>query len=162
MIRATAALLSALLTATAVHAQHSSTTKDAGVDAFNRSFANATRTMNDAATLALWDDDGVSLLPSTKPIVGKPAISRFMTDVMGSLQGAHMTKFESECHDVHVSGDWASEWCTEHQVVALGGGKPPFNGYGKMLLVLHRGGDGTWRLHEEMWNQALPPDSTAH
>jgi ketosteroid isomerase-like protein len=162
MIRATAALLSALLTATAVHAQHSSTTKDAGVDAFNRSFANATRTMNDAATLALWDDDGVSLLPSTKPIVGKPAISRFMTDVMASLQGAHMTKFESECHDVHVSGDWASEWCTEHQVVALGGGKPPFNGYGKMLLVLHRGGDGTWRLHEEMWNQALPPDSTAH
>jgi ketosteroid isomerase-like protein len=162
MIRATAALLSALLTATAVHAQHSSTTKDAGVDAFNRSFANATRTMNDAATLALWDDDGVSLLPSTKPIVGKPAISRFMTDVMASLQGAHMTKFESACHDIQVSGDWASEWCTEHQIVALPNDKPPFNGYGKMLLVLHRGRGGAWRIREEMWNQALAPDSITH
>jgi len=162
MIRATAALLSALLMATSARAQHSSPTTDAGIEAFNRSFANATRTMNNAATLALWDDDGVSLLPSAKPIVGKPAISQFMTDVMASLQDAHMTKFESECHDLHVSGDWASEWCTEHQVVALGGGKPPFNGYGKMLLVLHRGVDGKWRIRDEMWNQALPPDSTAH
>ena len=162
MIRATAALLSALLMAASARAQHSSPTTDAGIEAFNRSFANATRTMNNAATLALWDDDGVSLLPSAKPIVGKPAISQFMTDVMASLQDAHMTKFESECHDLHVSGDWASEWCTEHQVVALGGGKPPFNGYGKMLLVLHRGVDGKWRIRDEMWNQALPPDSTAH
>ena len=162
MIRATAALLSALLTATSAHAQHGSPTTDAGIEAFNRSFANATRTMNNAATLALWGDDGVSLLPSAKPIVGKPAISRFMTTVTASLAGAHMTKFESECHDVHVAGDWASEWCTEHQVVALGGDKPPFNGYGKMRLVLHRGGDGKWRLRDEMWNQALPPDSTAH
>jgi ketosteroid isomerase-like protein len=165
MIRATAVLLFAVATAATIagaRAQHAPAASYPGIDAFNRAFANATRTMNSAATLALWDEDGVSLLPSTKPIVGKAAISKFMADVMLSLRGAHMTKFESKCHDVHVSGDWGSEWCTEHQIVALGGGKPPFDGYGKMLLVLHRGAGGTWRLHEEMWNQALPPDSATH
>ena len=100
---------------------------------------------------------GVSLLPSTKPITGKPAITKFMNDVMSSLAGAHMKSFESSCFEIHASGDWASEWCTEHQIVELPNGKPPFDGYGKMLLVLHRGADGKWRLHDEMWNQALAP-----
>jgi len=161
MIRSATMLLLALVT-TSGQAQREATASHPEIDAFNRSFANATRHMDNAATLALWDDDGVSLLPSTKPIVGKPAIARFLTDVMGSLQGAHMTKFESECHDVQVSDDWASEWCTEHQIVALPNGKPPFDGYGKMLLVLHRSAGGAWRIREEMWNQALAPDSTAH
>jgi ketosteroid isomerase-like protein len=162
MIRSATMLLLVLVTTTSGLAQREASASHPGIDAFNRSFANATRTMDNAATLALWDDEGVSLLPSTRPMVGKSAITKFMTDVMASLQGAHMTKFESECHDIQVSGDWASEWCTEHQIVALPGGKPPFNGYGKMLLVLHRGAGGAWRIREEMWNQALAPDSTAH
>jgi ketosteroid isomerase-like protein len=161
MIRTATMLLLALVTTTAGLAQREAIASHPEIDAFNRSFADATRRMDNAATLALWDDEGVSLLPSTKPIVGKPAIARFLTDVMASLEGAHMTTFESECHDVHVAGDWASEWCTEHQIVALPNGKPPFDGYGKMLLVLHRGTRGAWRIRDEMWNQALAPDSIA-
>ena len=158
----------ALIFATLAHAQSTSPrapthpATPAGIDAFNRAFADATRRMDSRATLALWDDDGVSLLPSTKPIAGKAAITKFLNDVMTSIAGAHMTKFESQCYDIQVSGDWASEWCTEHQVVAMPAGKPPFDGYGKMLLVLHRNPAGQWRLHEEMWNQALAPDSVAH
>jgi len=152
----------ALAFATSVHAQRDSRSPAAEIDAFNRSFAKATRAMDNAAILALWDDDGVSLLPSTKPIIGKAALTGFLTNVMATLPGAHMTKFESECFDVHVSGEWASEWCTEHQIVDLGAGKEPFDGYGKMLLVLHRGAGGAWRIHEEMWNQALAPDSGPH
>ena len=29
-----------------------------------------------------------------------------------------------------------------------------------MLLVLHRGSDGKWRLKTEMWNQAVPVTTT--
>ena len=155
------AIVLTLATATSLAAQHAAPAMPPEIDAFNKSFAKATRTMDNAAALALWDDDGVSLLPSTKPIVGKPAIAKFLTDVMASLPNAHMTSFESACYDAHVSGDWASEWCTEHQIVDLGPGKAPFNGYGKMLLVLHRGAGGAWRIHEEMWNQALAPDAPA-
>ncbi len=117
----------------------------------------ATRKMDNAAILALWADDGVSLLPSTKPLVGKPAIGKFLDEVLGSLKGAKMKAFEQECHDIEVSGAWASEWCTEHQLVELPGGKPPFEGWGKLLLVLHKGADGKWRIAREMWNEAVKP-----
>lgn len=127
---------------------------NAGIQNFNRDFASATRHMDNAATLALWEKDGTSLLPSTPPIVGKPAIVRFLTEVTSRFPGAHMQSFESRCFDIEVSGDWASEWCTEHQIVQLQAGKPPFDGRGKMMLVLHRGADGKWRLKTEMWNQA--------
>ncbi len=134
----------------------------AEIEAFNRAFDEATRHMDNAATLALWEEDGTSLLPSTQPIVGKKAITAFLEQVMSQLQGAHMEKFEDSCFDIQVSGNWASEWCVEHQIVQLPAGKPPFDGWGKMLLVLHKGADGKWRLKHEMWNQGLPPDPSAH
>jgi uncharacterized protein (TIGR02246 family) len=128
----------------------------AGIAAFNLELAAATRKM-DNAVLALWEDDGTSLLPSTPPIRGKKAIAAFLEKVVADLPGARMEKFESQCFDIEVSGAWASEWCTEHQVVKFTGGKPQFEGFGKMALVLHRGTDGKWRLKQEMWNQALAP-----
>jgi ketosteroid isomerase-like protein len=126
----------------------------AQVEAFNRKFEDATRRMDNAAIVALWADDGISLLPSTKPIVGKVAIAAFIDSVTAQIKGAKMEKFELECFAIDVSGDIASEWCSEHQVVLMAAGKPPFNGRGKMLLVLRRGLDGEWRLLREMWNQA--------
>ena len=130
---------------------------DAAIETFNRALETATRGMDNPATLALWENDGVSLLPSIKPIKGKEAIAQFFADVLAQHPGGVMKTFELQCFDIEVSGAWASEWCTEHQIVAMPGGKAPFEGWGKMLLVLHRGPDGRFRLAREMWNQAVPP-----
>jgi ketosteroid isomerase-like protein len=130
-----------------------------GVEAFNKALDTATRTMNNAAIMALWEEEGVSLLPSTPPIVGRKAISNFLDKVTAQVPGAKMELFEMQCHDIQVSGDWASEWCSEHQVVKFPDDKPKFDGWGKMLFALHRGADGQWRIMEEMWNQGL---STEH
>jgi len=124
------------------------------IQAFNRKLEDATRQMDNAAIVALWADDGISLLPSTKPIVGKAAISAFLDSVTAQIKGARMEKYEMECFAIDVSGDIASEWCSEHQVVVMPGDKPPFNGRGKMLFVLRRGLDCKWHLQREMWNQA--------
>jgi uncharacterized protein (TIGR02246 family) len=126
----------------------------AEIEAFNRKLEAATRQMDNTATLALWAEDGISLLPSTKPIVGKIAIAAFLESVTAEIHDARMEKFEFECFAIDLSGDMATEWCNEHQVVLLPGGKPPFDGRGKMLLVLRKGLDGNWRIEREMWNQA--------
>jgi uncharacterized protein (TIGR02246 family) len=128
------------------------------IEAFNEKLEDATKRMDNAATMALWADDGISLLPSTGPLVGKAAIGAFMDKVTSDIKGAQMQKFELTCQGIEVSGNLATEWCNEHQVVLMPGGKPPFDGRGKMLLVLRKGGDGKWLLLREMWNQAKPDE----
>jgi len=128
---------------------------DAGIEEFNRALIQATTRMDNTAALALWEDDGIALLPQTKPMIGKQAIAKFLDDVSSQLPGARMEKFEMKCFDVERSGDSATEWCEEHQHVVFPNGKPPFDGRGKMLLVLHRGADGKRRMRREMWNEGI-------
>ena len=123
----------------------------AEIEGFNHQLDAATRSMDNAATLALWAEDGVSLMPGSKPTVGKAAITAMLDGVTAQVKGAHMEHFEMHCEGIEVSGDLATEWCSEHQVVNFPGGKPPFDGRGRMLLVLRRGGDGRWLLLREMW-----------
>jgi ketosteroid isomerase-like protein len=120
---------------------------------FNARFEDATRRMNNQALAALWEEDGISLLPETPPILGKRAISAFVEKAIGEFPGAKMKSFTLSCADPIQSGGLATEWCFEHQVVNLGDGKT-FDGRGRMLLVLRRGADGRWRLLREMWNAA--------
>ncbi len=147
--------------AVSIQAQVAQPAVPAELRTFNDAVSDATLGMDNAAFVALWEDDGVILLPSTRPIVGKKAISDFITSVTGQMGSARMVRFTNDCHDGVVSGDWASEWCIEHQVAALGNGKT-VDGWGKLIFILHRGTDGQWRLREEMWNQASPADSSFH
>lgn len=133
-------------------------TASSGIEAFNHRLEDATLRMDNAAMVALWAEDGISLLPVTKPMIGKAAIAEFLDRVTASIPGAKMEKFEMKCFAIEASGDLATEWCNEHQVVQLPGGKPPFDGRGRMLLVLRRGEDGKWRIEREMWNQAEAGD----
>lgn len=139
---------------TSLVAQNTAPDARAGVDAFNAALRKATLAMDNAALLTLWEEDGTALLPATPPIVGRPALAKFYADVMASLPDAKMKSFDLECSGIEIAGDFASEWCTEHQVVDLGAGKAPFDGKGTLLYVLHRGRDGVWRIRREMWNPA--------
>lgn len=150
-----------LLVACVASAQPPRPNDRAAIEALNRALDDATHHMDNAATLALWAEDGTSLLPSTKPIEGRKAIARFLDEVMASLPGARMEQFELKCFDLDISGDLASEWCTEHQIVRLAGDKPPFEGRGRMLFVLRRGHDKKWRILREMWNPSENPAPAA-
>src|SRR5262245_3762730 len=128
------------------------------IEAFNAKFLEAHRKMDTSAIVGMWADDGVSLLPGTAPLIGKPVIAKFLTGVTEQLKGWRMEKMELEFQGIEVSGDWASEWAFEHQIVRPPDElKPVFDGRGKMLLVLHREADGTWRVKREMWNQGAKP-----
>lgn len=132
---------------------------DAGraeLDAFNKGFIAAHSRMDNAAVMSMWAEDGVSLLPTTEPMIGKETIKKFMDDVVRRMPGYHMQKIDIDFQGIEVNGDWASEWALEYQVVQPPG-KPVFDSYGKLLLVLHRETDGNWRIMREMWNQGLKP-----
>lgn len=124
-----------------------------GVATFNRAFTDAIRTMNNDAVLSLWEEDGIALLPDTKAVRGKAAMRTMLDGISSAHPKAKMEHFTNQCFDIVGSATWVSEWCLEHQVVSEPG-KPTFNSWGKLLLVLHRQASGEWRLAREMWNQA--------
>jgi ketosteroid isomerase-like protein len=126
--------------------------RQAEVERFNEATIDATKRMDEEATLALWEQDGVSLLPASAPVVGKPAIRAFLHKVLSSMPGARVRSFDMRCSGLEIEGDVATEYCEEHQIVDMPEGKPPFDGHGKLLYVLHRGADRTWRARREMWN----------
>ena len=126
----------------------------AEIEAFNKKFIAAHLNMDHALILSFWEDDGVSLLPDTPPLVGKLAIAKFVEDVIASMPGYHVTKQEIDFRDIRIAGDWAFEWGLEHQVSEGPPGKPTFDGHGKILLILHKNAQGEGKIHQEMWNSA--------
>jgi uncharacterized protein (TIGR02246 family) len=127
------------------------------IEAFNKKYIAAHLRMDNAAVLSMWAEDGISLLPATDPMIGKEAIGKFMDEVVGRMPGYHMQKMDVDFQGIEVSGDWASEWAEEHQVVQPPPGRRVIDSYGKLLLVLHREADGNWRITREMWNQGMKP-----
>jgi uncharacterized protein (TIGR02246 family) len=136
------------------------TTEEAGrkeIEAFNNRYVELHLKMDTAGILALWAEDGVDLMPGDAAMIGKKKIVAWVEDIVAKMPGYKVMKQEMEFHDVHVCGDWASEWATEHQVVQPPEGKPPVESYGKMALVLHRQANGEWKVQQEMWNAAPKP-----
>lgn len=130
---------------------------DSQIAAFNQKFTEATQHMDNALTLSLWAEDGVSLLPGQAAITGKPAISKFLDDVTTKIAGYKVVSHKNDFHDVEISGDWASEWANTTQVVQPPGKKPQMIIQGKMLLVLHRDKNGAWKIKEEAWTSSPTP-----
>jgi len=125
----------------------------AELEKFNEHYRELHLKMDNQGIFALWAEDGVDLMPGEAPIVGKKAIVAWVENILRKMPGYKVTKQEMEFHDIAVSGDWASEWALEHQVVQPPDGKDAIDSWGKMALVLHRE-NGAWKVKQEMWNAA--------
>lgn len=124
------------------------------IEKFNEHFRELHLKMDTPGIFALWADDGVDLMPGEAPIIGKKTIQAWVENILAKMPGYKVTKQEMDFHDIQVSGDWASEWALEHQMVQPPGGKEPIETWGKMALVLHREPSGEWKIKQEMWNAA--------
>ncbi len=124
------------------------------IEAFNKRYVEMHLKMDTAGIFAAWAEDGVSLMPGEAPLIGKKAIVAWVENVLSKMPGYKVVKEEIDFHDIRISGEWASEWANEHQVVQPPDGKPVIDSRGKMALVLHREASGEWKVKQEMWNQA--------
>jgi ketosteroid isomerase-like protein len=146
-----AAVLIALRTSAA--SGHAASRKDEP-EKFNNHLRELHLEMDTAGIFALWADDGVVLMPGEAPMIGKKVMQARAEDILTKMRGYKVKKEEIEFHDIQVSGDWASEWGLEHQVVQPPDGKEPIEARGGIALVLHREANGQWRIKQEMWNAA--------
>jgi uncharacterized protein (TIGR02246 family) len=154
---ATTAILLFGLCGAPIPAHRSNTDARSEIDAFNKKFRELHLKMDTRGIMAMWAEDGVDLMQGEAPIAGRKAITAWVENALSNSPGYKVTKEEMEFRDIQACGDWATEWATEHQVAKAPEGKPDFDGYGKMALVLHRAADGEWKIKQEMWNSSPKP-----
>ncbi len=156
--RAAAAVACAAATAAIapciVVAQSAPAAARAAVDTLNAKEVKACREMDNAASAALWADDGVDLIEGLQPMVGKAVIAAWLNGLTPGLKGAKMVYCTIEWKQITVAGDWAYEWGVNRQRIEFPSPQQPFETEGKITLVLKRQADGAWKIALESWNSS--------
>jgi uncharacterized protein (TIGR02246 family) len=99
---------------------------------------------NDAAAMmSQWTDDFV-LLPSAGPIMrGRHAIA----EAFRGVQSPEILEYVLDIQEVKVLGDYAFQWGTYHYSVRPRTGGEPVHTAGKLMRILQRKSDGSWKMH---------------
>lgn len=106
----------------------------------------------DVNTLAtLWTDDGVVLPPARDPIIGIAAIQKWVESNPPNFTKFTLTELVMDFKDVQIVGDTAYEWgFTRLSFVPKGGSGQHLSS--KLMRVLRRQPDGSWKVARSMWN----------
>ncbi|HKV51217.1 MAG TPA: DUF4440 domain-containing protein, partial [Gemmatimonadaceae bacterium] len=123
-------------------------------DSVNAREVKACRDMDNAASAALWADDGVDLIQGLQPMVGKAVIAAWLSGLTPGLRGAKMVYCTIDWKQVTVVGDWAYEWGINRQRIEFPSPQQPFETEGKITLVLKRQSNGEWKIELESWNSS--------
>ena len=107
----------------------------------------------DIDTLAsLWTDD-VVMLPAGEPaLIGRDANRASITRLRDQTGGAQISDYILSFNEVKVTGDWAFEWGTYSGTLAPEGGGESLRATGKVIRVLKKDADGSWKIARAMYN----------
>ena len=121
----------------------------AGIDRLHQQDVAATFSDKADELAKLWDNDAVRIQPGRPAEVSKAVI--YANDKRWEAsKGDHKTLCgHMEIQDVQIAGDWAFEWAYFSMKERSADGKVS-TGQGKVLRVLHRQADGSWKFARVM------------
>jgi uncharacterized protein (TIGR02246 family) len=124
----------------------------AGIEKFRSQDIAATLSQDPTALIELWTDDGVRLLPGEPADVGKQAIRATNERHKTARPGLRVVSYVPEYKNVTVTGEWAFGWgyFTASYVESAGGEEKRIRA--KVLWVLKKQADGSWKCARGMWN----------
>jgi uncharacterized protein (TIGR02246 family) len=105
----------------------------------------------DVDTLAsLWTNDIVTLPAGEPALIGKDANRASMVRLRDESHDLQITDYTLSMNEVKVAGDWAFEWGTYAGTVTPAAGGEPARSAGKVIRVLKKDSDGSWKIARAM------------
>jgi uncharacterized protein (TIGR02246 family) len=129
-----------------------------GIEELHRKDIAASKARDFETLLSLWTEDGVLLLPGTKPIIGLDALKVYMDEQAKISQTYKIIKYEHKWEEIKVIGDWAFEWGyfdIEAEMIKDG---EIIREQGKLLRILRKQKDGSWKAARAIGQNDEPSD----
>jgi ketosteroid isomerase-like protein len=111
------------------------------------------------ALAALWTDDVVTMPPAMAPIVGKKANRDLLESASAQAKLVDIVEYTQQWQEIQILGDYAYEWGIFRSAVkAKTGEGDPLKAEFRVMRILKRQPDNSWKVYRSIWNSAPPPD----
>lgn len=117
------------------------------IEAINQREVQASQAGDPAKLMSQWTDDFVLLLPEGPIMRGRSAIAEAFRGVENRVE---VLDGGVDFQEVKVLGDHAFQWGTYHQSVRSRAGGEAVRSSGKLMRILQRQPDGSWKLHRSI------------
>ena len=116
----------------------------AGIERLHEQDKEATLSDSADQLAKLWDKDAVRFLADRPAEIGAAVI--YADDKQWELSSGRERSlcYDLEIQDIQIAGDWAFEWGYGSYKIAKGGKESVQ--YGKLMRVMRKQSDGTWRF----------------
>lgn len=104
--------------------------------------------------LGLWSDDPVALPPGGPVLEGRDTMEAFLGRVTAARSTWETVEYEQEFGEVEVLGEYAWDWGTYRGRSRNRDTGEEVASTGKLLRILKRAPDGSWKVHRSIWNVA--------
>jgi len=126
----------------------------AGIEKLHQQDIAATLSGDPKRLAELWTDDAVRLQPGGPPEVGKALIQTNDEKMKAQHPGMKILSYAPEIKEVQIADGWAYEWGTFSGSFQDSPGGAANSLRGKLLRVLRKQSDGSWKFARVMWNPA--------
>ena len=125
-----------------------------GIEKLHQQDIAATLSSDPKALADLWTDDAVRLEPGGQAEIGKPLIRTADEKNKADHPTIKILSYVPEIKDVRIVDGWAFEWGYFSSSYKDSPDSQPKSFRGKMLRVLQKQSDGSWKFSRVMWNPA--------
>lgn len=129
-------------------------TEMVGIERLHELDAAATLSRDPTAIADLWTDDAVRLEPGGAAEIGRQMIRVNNEKSNLNHPGFKILSYTPEIKSVEVSDGWAFEWGYFSASFQEAPNGPAKTLRGKLLRVLRKQNDGSWKFARVMWNLA--------
>jgi ketosteroid isomerase-like protein len=119
------------------------------IHALNRHDVDSVLAGDISAIASQWTDDFVTL-SSRATIRGKAANLALVEASAGQMNAFEPVDYVVEFEEITISGEFAYEWGTYRGSARPRAGGEAMSYRGKLLRILQRQSDGSWKMHRTM------------
>jgi uncharacterized protein (TIGR02246 family) len=118
----------------------------AAIEQLHKADIAATLKQDPGAEAILWSDDAVNLQFPGPAVVGTKAMQEAYEKFRSERPDFKVLKYEPNIKDIQVAGEWAIEWGYADATYQIGAKESPITMRVKILRVLKRQSDGSWKF----------------